>query len=102
MTTMGAAIEPWAVSASPLGPLAAKPRNGGIENRFDLETRSVAFEIGNHLFAREIGRIVGRHGHPGQTGMIAVGMQMKPVVMPPPGSADIAGFLEHRDIQPRR
>jgi hypothetical protein len=34
--------------------------------------------------------------------MVAVGVQMKPVVMPPPYRADLTGLLQHYDAKPGR
>ena len=34
--------------------------------------------------------------------MVAVGMQVKPVVMPPPDRADLTGLLQHHDVKPGR
>ena len=34
--------------------------------------------------------------------MVAVGVQMKPVVMPPPDRADLSGLLQHDDAKPGR
>jgi hypothetical protein len=34
--------------------------------------------------------------------MIAIGVEMKPIVVPPPRRADLAGLLQPPDIQPCR
>src|SRR5215208_3168699 len=77
-------------------------RDFDVEDRLDLKAGRVAFEVGDHLRPRRIGRIVRRHRHPGQAGMVAVGVQMKPVVMPPPYRADLTGLLQHHDAKPGR
>src|SRR5216683_5787404 len=78
------------------------PANHGAEDRLDVEMCGVAFEIIDHLRARRIKRVTPRHGKSRQAGVLPVGMQMKPVVMPTPHRADVIGFFQHDDVQTPR
>src|SRR6266436_7848544 len=82
--------------------VAANSANLGAEDRLDLKTRGVAIEVIHHLRARRIKRVRRRHGQSRQAGMLAVRMQMKPVVVPAPHRADMIGFFQHGDVQTLR
>jgi len=65
--------------------VAPQARDLRAEGGPDIEARRVIFEIGHHLLTRRVRRVGFRHRHAGQTGVIAIGVQMQPIVMPPPG-----------------
>jgi hypothetical protein len=90
----GRAERPLSRMRAPLRPVAPDRRNRRVENRPDIKARGVAFEIFHDLQARRIGRIGRRHRHAGQTGMLAIGVKVKAIIMTPPHRTDVIRLFE--------
>ena len=92
-------------SAIPIGApqftLARNTRNVRVEDRPNSETLGIAVDIGDDFGARGVGWVVLRHRHERQAGMVAIGMEMQPVIMAPPRCADAVGPLQHDGAQTR-
>jgi hypothetical protein len=73
---------------APLRAIASDLAYCGVEDWLDAEMCCVALQVLNDLRSGRIFGVALRHRHPGQTGMAAIGMQVKAVVVPSPDRAD--------------
>jgi hypothetical protein len=87
-----------------LDPEAVRVAADGVDRHAEawpeLETLGIGVEIGDHLLARHVARMVTRERHEGQRGERLYRVQMQPPVMPPPGRRHLRGLLEHDEIHP--
>jgi hypothetical protein len=84
---------------APEAPVAPDRADGCVEDRLKIELRRVSFKIFDHLCARWVAAVGGRHRQTRQARMPAIGVQMQPVVVAPPDRADRIGFFQNDRVQ---